>query len=164
MDLVNRILVPVDFSDCSRRALAYAVALAERLDGSVDLLHVWDLYTSWLWAPIDGVAFDSSRGLLAEGADAGHTLSQWVEEIEQRSRVPVRGRLERGDPLRTILEIAGRDRYDLIVIGTHGRTGLSLILLGSLARKLVQRAPCPVLTVRPPPEPRERAVPARLVT
>ncbi|HEX9103775.1 MAG TPA: universal stress protein [Polyangia bacterium] len=151
MDLVQRILVPVDFSDSARSACACAVALAEHTEAKVDLLHVRDLgRAAWAWAPFDVVAFDTGHGLLADSVAASHTLSSWVQELEQQSSVCVRGRVEHGDPLRTILDVASRDGYDLIVMGTHGRTGMSLLLLGSLTRDVMRRASCPVLTVRPP--------------
>ena len=162
MDLVHRILVPVDFSDCSRRALAHAVELAGRIGAAVDVLHVRTVSIGWAWAPFDVVAFDSSRELLADAVGAGHTLTQWVEETARHSPVPVRGRIERGDPLDAILDVAARDCYDLIVMGTHGRTGMSLLLLGSITRRVIKRAPCPVLTVRTPPAPPPERARARL--
>jgi nucleotide-binding universal stress UspA family protein len=150
MDLVHRILVPIDFSESSRRALAYAVALAERIDAAVDLLHVHEPYVGWAFAPLDGLAFDDGSSELAAVTEAGHTLAQWTEEVARRSRVSVHGRLEHGDTLHTILRIAERGRYDLLVVGPHGPPGSALHLFGGLARKLGQRATCPVLTVRPP--------------
>ena len=158
MELVHRILVPIDFSDCSRRALAYAVALAERIDADVELLHVWSPPITWAWAPLDGIALEAG----CDAADAAQSLSQWVEEIARRSSVMVRGRIERGDVLHTLLEVAEQERYDLIVLGTHGRSAVSQLLLGSLTRKIVQRAPCPVLTVRPPPVPPARRLQTRV--
>ena len=147
MDPVQHILVPVDFSACSRRALDCALLLAERFGAKVDILHVRELNVAWAWAPLDVVAFDASHGLLADEVGASHSLWQWVEEATKRSRSRVHGRLERGDPLHTILEVAAREPYDLIVMGTHGRTGMSLPLLGGITRKVMHKARCPVLTV-----------------
>jgi nucleotide-binding universal stress UspA family protein len=162
MSIVQRILVPVDFSDCARSACASAVALAERTRASVDLMHVHDLgHAAWAWAPLDVLAFDNGRSLLGDAIGASHTLTRWVEELGRQSSVPIRARIEHGDPRHTIIEVARRDRYDLIVMGTHGRTGMSLLLLGSLTRDVMRRAPCPVLTVHPT-EPRE--APAKRVT
>ena len=162
MDLAHRILVPVDFSDCSRRALAYAVALAERVGAAVDLLYVRELNLAWAWAPFDVVAFDSNHGLLADAIGASHALAEWVEETSQRTHVPVRGVVERGDPLHTILEVAAHNRYDFIVMGTHGHSGMSLPLLGNITRRVMKRAPCPVITLRSPPPPPARRAHARL--
>jgi universal stress protein A len=151
MDLVQRILVPVDFSECARSACTYAVALAERTHANVDLLHCHDLTRdAWAWAPLDVMVFETGRALLADAIDTSHTLSRWVAELGKQSPVRVRGRVEHGDPPRTIVDVAKRDGYDLIVMGTHGRTGMSLLLLGSLTRDVMRRAPCPVLTVHPP--------------
>jgi len=80
---------------------------------------------------------------------AGKEMEQFMVSVEGHG-LKVRGRLETGDPYLTILRVAASEQYDLIVMGTHGRTGLQHLLVGSVAEKVVRRAPCPVLTIRIP--------------
>ncbi len=144
---VRRILVPIDFSEHSRHALEHALALAEPLGASVDLLHVW--------VPPRHVAPDTL--LLVPGAadaslettgltHAGRELHAWLERY-RASPVPLQAHIERGHAADTIAHVAERG-YDLIVMGTHGRTGLARVMLGSVAQKVATLAPCPVMTVR----------------
>jgi nucleotide-binding universal stress UspA family protein len=122
-----RILVPVDFSTHTERALEYAAALASRFDGSIELLHV------------------------ADTSDAVTTASRQLSAMALRlatPRVPVRITVLLGEPASQIVERARAIDASLIVIGTHGRTGLAHILLGSVAEQVVRTSPCLVLTFR----------------
>lgn len=143
---IRRILVATDFSEYSRRAMEYALSLAERMNASVDVLHVWEpprhLETeSLVMMPGDPEASLEALGL----AQASRLLNAWSERY-QSSSVPLQVRLERGPTADTILRFANHG-YDLVVMGTHGRTGLARLLMGSVAQKVVARATCPVLTV-----------------
>lgn len=148
---IQRILVPVDFSPGARAACDLAVQLAETFGAIGTLLHVWslpqpvrpDLMVSWdggVEQPMTSVmqrhATDDMQGFLA-------TLPETA-----RSRFQVL--IEEGEVTRTILAVAEREQSDMIVIGTHGRTGLSHLLLGSVAERVVRHARCPVLSVRLP--------------
>jgi nucleotide-binding universal stress UspA family protein len=143
---LRRILVPVDFSECSMAALEYALFLSRRFQASVDLLHVWQPPRP-VWTI--SYPYDVGHECLAifEQTEAGRQMKEFLARAE-RETPRVRGRLESGDPYRTILEVAEGDGYDLLVMGTHGRTGMSHLLLGSLAEAVVRRAPCPVMTIR----------------
>jgi nucleotide-binding universal stress UspA family protein len=92
------------------------------------------------------------RQTLADFArsEAGKEMAQFLAELQGQGEVEIRGRLESGDPTEIVLGLAEREGYDLIVMGTHGRTGLSHLFLGSVAEKVVRRALCPVLTIRHP--------------
>jgi nucleotide-binding universal stress UspA family protein len=79
---------------------------------------------------------------------AGKELEQLLSDIQRRSTIEVTGRLDMGDPCEAILKTAAAGHHDMIVMGTHGRTGLSHLFLGSVAERVVRRAPCPVLTIR----------------
>ncbi|MSP60422.1 MAG: universal stress protein [Myxococcales bacterium] len=163
MPTIERILVPVDFSACSRAALDYAVWIAGLADPgadprapkmSIDVLHVWE--PPHLIAPEVRVGAREGPGqTLAEFArsHAGHEMEALLATLEQRSGARVRGRLETGDPCATIVKVAADERFHIIVMGTHGRSGLSHLFAGSIAEKVVRRAPCPVLTLRAPPHP-----------
>ena len=144
---IRRILVPVDFSDCSRVALENAGVLAERVGASIDVLYVWD--TPHYVGP---------EFLMREPGETGHPLEKaaltqaetqmddFLSGIPQRERLRVR--FESGKPYETIVKLAGDEHYDVIVMGTHGRTGLPHMLIGSVAEKVVRTAPCPVMTIR----------------
>ncbi|HJZ87263.1 MAG TPA: universal stress protein [Polyangia bacterium] len=155
---LNKILVPVDFSACSRAALDYAAFLGGRFTASIDVLHVWQPPHVVGGAEMLVYAEGQPQRTLAEFArtHAGKEMEEFLATIENRG-LKVRGRLETGDPYVTILRVAADEKYDLIVMGTHGRTGLQHLLMGSVAEKVVRRSSCPVLTIRIP----EQAVAAK---
>jgi len=154
MPQLSRILVPIDFSFCSCSALEYAGFIAEKFDAALDVLHV-------LWEPppyvgMEVVAFTAAT---AEGARtlADHTRS--IAEEEMRAFLStVKGEFKRrittrfmvGNPWQMIVDAAAKEAYDLIVMGTHGRTGFSHVLLGSVSERVIRKALCPVLTIRAP--------------
>lgn len=149
---ISRILVPIDFSECSATAFDYAYDLARRLDAKITLMHVWDV--PFLWP-------SAGDTLVTVPTEEPMTVSQLVkkrasEEMSaflQRSAhngVEVTGRLEMGDPVKTICAVALEGPHDLVVMGTHGRTGISRALAGSVTENVVRRCPVPVLTVRTP--------------
>jgi nucleotide-binding universal stress UspA family protein len=150
MASVSRILVPVDFSDPSRAALDYAATLARTFGATLDVLHVWEAPS---FAP-------RASGLASSGAgepsldelvrrNADEELDGFVEKARERGVTVRASRTARGVPWHTIVAAAKEGNYDLIVIGTHGRTGLPRVLLGSVAENVVRHAQCPVLSVRP---------------
>jgi nucleotide-binding universal stress UspA family protein len=147
MHKVSKILVPVDFSVCSRAALSYALSLAEQLGSSIDVLHVAEV-PSYKTEP--RIAKESGFTTLREYAlETGQgELDAFLGKLEAKQREKVSARIDAGRPRDCILEHAKRDRYDLIVMGTHGRTGRVHSLAGSVAESVVRTAPCPVLTVR----------------
>jgi universal stress protein A len=148
MTRITRILVPTDFSDTADAALDYAFGLAERFGASIQLLHVLD----------DPFVFE---GMSAEAyiAEAPALRTAMLEDARQRLRhravprdggVPVETEVLFGHGARTIAEYAAERDVDLIVMGTHGRTGFAHLMVGSVAERLVRIAPCPVLTVKHP--------------
>lgn len=148
MNPVKRILVPVDFSPCSKAALEHASFLAHRLGAELEVLHVWEPPTYVTPEMVVHMPGEKSR-TLAEfvRTQSGQAMEALLASIE-RDGLVVHGRLETGAVVETILRAAREN--DLVVMGTHGRTGLSHLLLGSVAEKVVRRSPCPVLTVREP--------------
>jgi universal stress protein A len=151
MTRITRILVPTDFSATADTALEYAFVLAERFGASIQLLHVLD----------DPFVAD---GMAAEAyiSEAPALRSAMLHEAQEKLRNRATGSERRvsaidtevlfGHGARTIAEYAADTAVDLIVMGTHGRTGFAHLLLGSVAERLVRTAPCPVLTVRHPEE------------
>lgn len=141
----NNILVPVDFSAYSERALDYACALAEKLGAKLHLVHAIGAGLPELSA----VLTDSVIAPLRESSKLE------LEKIAKaRAAIATFGELmiEPGDARDGILAAAKRCAADLIIIGSHGRGGLSRLVLGSVAEDIVRRAPCPVLVVRVPRE------------
>jgi nucleotide-binding universal stress UspA family protein len=158
---VTRVLVPIDFSPSARAALDYAAFLADRLGAELEVLHVWEPpgyagpdTLALLPAGPGPPGWDQARG------EVRREVEHFVGEGSARPR-QVRVRVEAGEPSDTILQVAEAGGTDLIVMGTHGRTGLSRLLVGSVAEDVMRRAACPVLTLRVPSSAsRERASPA----
>jgi nucleotide-binding universal stress UspA family protein len=141
--MFRKILVATDFGEASDLAVDTAVQLAKKFDASVTLTHTYEIPTyTYPGAPLIPVV-DISESI-AKAAQAG--LDAAVASA--RAKLPgATGILRNGIPWRETLEVAKQDKYDLLVVGTHGRRGLSHALLGSVAEKIVRMSPIPVLTV-----------------
>jgi nucleotide-binding universal stress UspA family protein len=143
MTHIQNILVPVDFSDCSRRAAEYAISLAKDVGATVTLEHVYSLpFTAYP----EGFARPPET-LTRLGEQARESLERWKDGLKEPGVIK-RTICEVGAPAQTIVDRAATDHFDLVVMGTHGRTGLTHLLVGSVAERVVRLAPCPVLTVR----------------
>src|SRR5215204_1265561 len=144
--IIKRILVPTDFSIYSDTAIHYAGELAARLGARLELIHVVeDPFLSGAWAAEAFAA--SSEGLLAEVVeDAKIRLASTAATLAARG-IGAEVTVITGPPSATIAEHARDGRFDLIVMGTHGRTGLSHAVIGSVAERVQRTAPCAVLTV-----------------
>lgn len=147
--MIKRILVPVDFSEPSRRALDYAVELGRGVGAELTVLHVVEPVYYPMAGDTSGIIYDAS--LLYEEVERGakEQLSRIAGALRRR-HVPVNPVIRTGAAHRVIADTAKRVKSDLIVMATHGRTGLSHVLMGSVAERVVRTAPCPVLTVRQP--------------
>ncbi len=149
---LDKILVPVDYSPHAAAALRHALELAAYANGesSIDVLHVAPRPAEYL--PMDRWIFGEDR----EDADvdaavrkaASGALEDFLDEVTGDDHGKVQSLIRLGIPSEVIKEIAEADGYDLIVMGTHGRRGLDRALMGSTAERVVQSAPCPVVTVR----------------
>lgn len=140
---VQNILVPTDFSDHSESAFHLACALARDYGGRLVVLHVM---------PAVAVAPAASVELLSLSVgEIRQATERQLHEIRPSDpATPVEHRLEEGDPATAILKVAQEMHADLIVLGTHGRTGLTRLLMGSIAEHVIRNAGCPVLTVKNP--------------
>jgi universal stress protein A len=144
---IKRILVPIDFSQDSLHALAYARDLSGPLRAELLLLHVVD-QTYLAGAPELQVANPALAKLLDdEWQIATAHVARLGARLESKGQ-RLQTLTKRGSPAQVIADTARRSAADLIVMGTHGRTGLTHVLLGSIAEKVVRTAACPVLTVR----------------
>lgn len=145
---LRKILVPVDFSQHSHEAIRWAVDLARRYDpASLTLAHV-NQPIPWPTSP-DGLPVLTADLMTRLRADLEAALEGARREAAAGG-VVVDTKLLDGVPATEIVELARRGGFDLIVMGTHGRTGIKHAILGSVAEKVVRRAPCPVLAVRLP--------------
>jgi nucleotide-binding universal stress UspA family protein len=143
----NIIVVPTDLSDYSLRALPYAVGLAERFEARLKILCINEPavpISDVTWAGIDVHAADDA--LLSEARQA---LDRIVRE-QVPTGLDVEATVVTGNAVEGIIQYAREENADLLVMCTHGRTGLSHVLMGSTAEAVVRRAPCPVLTLRQP--------------
>ena len=145
---IRTVLCPVDFSECSNHALEYAKAFAQTHQARLILVHV--IPPSVYAAPADPFLSDLSTQYeqqLRESAEKQlHTLTLEIEKQGLR----VSAETLNGPAYLQIAEAAKREESDLIVMGTHGLTGIKHALMGSVAEKVVRMAPCPVLTVKHP--------------
>ncbi len=140
-----KVLLPTDFSEGAEQAQAEAMRLARALGAELIVLHVLVPLAHQgeaLLGPAELDRLQERQRRWAEG-----NLETRVVEIH-RAGVPARGLLWGGEPAREIVRAAEDEQVDLIVMGTYGRSGLSRLLLGSVADRVVRTAPCPVVTVR----------------
>jgi nucleotide-binding universal stress UspA family protein len=140
----QRILCPIDFSDCSRAAMLAAARLAKELGAELTVLHA---YATPGYSLPEGVMLTSPDFLQELSAVVAKTVAEWRREAAATG-VAVTATTVMGPAFSSILDEAKKGGFDLIVMGTHGRTGLRHALLGSVAEKVVRLASCPVLTVR----------------
>jgi universal stress protein A len=143
---IRRILAPTDFSELSKQGFKSAFELAEVFGAQLLLLHVVDPPPY----PVEGIVPSHLGATLLDDLErqASNELAQMLSET-QGSKVDVARRVVVGIPYRKIVEVADEEKSDLVVMTTHGRTGLSHLVMGSVAEKVVRTAPCPVLTIRP---------------
>jgi nucleotide-binding universal stress UspA family protein len=152
---LRRILLPTDFSSCANYALPYAAAIARATGATIICVHVVE-------SIVPAVGYSG----LAEPmpiADVSEQLEDSAErelprlaECEEFDGLKVEEVIVHGDPAAEIVRVAGEREADLIVVSSHGRTGLGRIIFGSTAEAVVRHAGCPVLVVKPPPQEEER--------
>ena len=142
----KKICCPIDFSEPSRLALQVAADLCNVFGAELTLFHSYQLpgYT----LPEGSVV--ASPKMLQELADQAEAhLAEWKNIAEGMGARNVKTAKGVGDPAMEVVEFAREGQFDLLVVGTHGRTGLRHAILGSTAERVVRRALCPVLTVHP---------------
>jgi nucleotide-binding universal stress UspA family protein len=146
---LRKILFPTDFSDLSLHALTYARSFAKQFRAELHVLHVVDeAYQYWM---------AMGPNSLPVGPPPEELLTVSSKELDKFVETHLRGNgtsvvkvTQMGRPFMEIVRYARDKSIDLIVLGTHGRSGLRHALLGSVAERVVRKAPCPVLTIRHP--------------
>jgi nucleotide-binding universal stress UspA family protein len=144
---ISKVLVPIDFSDYSKNALKYAVNFVKQFHAQLFLIYVVEpvIYPpdfSMGQIAIPSVDLDMDKRAIDE-------LNK-LAELEIPKEIKVKTIVKTGKPFIEIIETAKEADIDLIIIATHGHTGMEHILFGSTAEKVVRKAPCPVLTLRDP--------------
>jgi nucleotide-binding universal stress UspA family protein len=140
----QHILVPTDFSLYADQALEYAIALAQKLQARLTLLHVFHL-SPLSMGDMPPAVFHVT---LQEMTTNAHQRMQATLARLHHAGLQADSAIIEGMPFQTILDTAQARGVDLIVMGTHGRTGLTHVLMGSVAEKVIRLAPCPVLVTR----------------
>ncbi len=141
---IKTVLCPIDYSKGSLAALEYAIHFALKESAGLCLLHVIDIRYLEGYTPLEVANPDSE------------TINRLKEELNEyvpadvREKVDVEGFVTVGIPVLEIINIAKEKKADVVVMGTHGRTGIAHTIMGSVAENVVRRSPCPVLTVRHP--------------
>lgn len=139
---INTILIPTDFSDLSNKAIKIALPMVKQLEGSVVFVHVLDLY----------IHPEDLTTLLDEGltyfTDRSITLLNDLVNRTKEEGIDASYELEKGTPYDKIIRMAKKIRADLIMMGTHGRTGFDHMFMGSQAERVVRMASCPVTTIK----------------
>ena len=142
--MVKRVLCPVDFSDCSNAALPYAIDLSREFDARLELCHVIDMGIDQS-AILPAVAISNPRELLER------TKSILSDLVNEYSDIDISTNVSIGVPYINIVKAAETTRSDIIIMATHGRSGVTHAVLGSTAEKIVRSAHCPVMTIRSNP-------------
>lgn len=146
---VKRILCPVDFSETSDLALLYAISLARAYDAELEVVHV-------VAPPVTSLPGEHYLGNFVQVdmkalATACHErVDSLLADAPCLEKLQVTPTVVCGNPYVEIIRIATEKAADLLVMGTHGRSGLEHLLIGSVAERVVRKAPCPVLTVKKP--------------
>ena len=142
---LHRILVPIDFSEHSKKALQYAIPFAEQFKASIDLLFVVEPTVYPADFSFGQVGFPAIEDELRQRG--GDELQALIKR-EIGNRVEARSTVRTGKAFNEIDQFAKEAAIDLIIIATHGHSGMEHVLFGSTAEKVVRHAPCPVLVVR----------------
>jgi universal stress protein A len=143
-DIFRRIVAPTDFSECAEEAWSLAQRTAQALGSEVVLVHVF------VDPPVYGDPGAAASTVLLDAEQwVTDELERWAAEARKRE-ITVRTAMRRGSAATEIVAAAAEEHADLVILGTHGRGGVSRALLGSVADRVIRTAPCPVLTVRKP--------------
>lgn len=147
MTKIKNILLPTDFSKLSLSAAGYAINLAEQYSAKIHLLHVLEHIPPTLTIRSLDLSEEKIKKVLEE--DANSKIQNAVREIKKDSDVEIESVIRTGIDFEEIIKYAEKTKIDLIVIATHGRTGIMHTLLGSVAEKVIRFSKTPVLVTKP---------------
>jgi nucleotide-binding universal stress UspA family protein len=144
---IKKVLVPIDFSDYSKSSLRYAVNFAKQFNAEIFLIYVVEPV---IYPPDFSMGQIAIPSVNAEWDERAREELKNLAKTEIPEGVKVKTILKNGKPFLEIIDTASEENIDLIIIATHGHSGVEHILFGSTAEKVVRKAPCPVLTLREP--------------
>ncbi len=144
---IKKVLVPIDFSDYSKSSLRYAVNFAKKFNAEIYLIYVVEPV---IYPPDFSMGQIAIPSVNAEWDERAREELKNLAKTEIPEGVKVKTILKNGKPFLEIIDTASEENIDLIIIATHGHSGVEHILFGSTAEKVVRKAPCPVLTLREP--------------
>ena len=145
MEVIKKILLPTDFSEGAEAVLSYVLSLAKKYDAHIDILHVIHEFGDMTDFYVPHISYDVMEKEMEEAARK-NMENFCRENVEGKAGFKIHTR--KGPPFLEIINAARELDSDLIVMGTHGRTGIDHILFGSTAEKVVRKSPIPVMTVR----------------
>jgi len=143
--MFNKILCPVDFSEFTDEILEYAVNIAKRFDSELHMIHV--IPNLNYFTPYE--SFLTPENLVAIERNIEGEVGKDFDKVTKKLDLPFKQVIKTGVTFVEIIDYVKEHGIDLVVMGTHGRSGIEHILIGSVAEKVVRKSPCPVLTVRP---------------
>jgi universal stress protein A len=143
--MFKKIVCPVDFSEFTTEIVAYAVSIATKFDAELHLLHV--IPNLNYFTPYE--SFLTPENLVAIERNIEKEVQKDFSKITEEIEIPAQTAVKQGVTFVEIIDYVKDQAMDLVVMGTHGRSGVEHILIGSVAEKVVRKAPCPVLTIRP---------------
>ncbi|MBP8625194.1 MAG: universal stress protein [Syntrophorhabdales bacterium] len=143
--MIKKILCPVDFSEFTDEILVYATEIAKRFDAELYLLHV--IPSLSYFTPYE--SFMTPENLVVLERSIEREVEKDFEKITKKIDIPFKKVVRTGVAFVEIIDYIKEESISLVVMGTHGRSGIEHILIGSVAEKVVRKSPCPVLTIRP---------------
>ena len=143
--MFNKIVCPIDFSEFTNEIVDYAVSIAKKFNAELHLFHV--IPNLNYFTPYE--SFLTPENLVAIEKNISTEVDRDFDKIIKKIDISVKKIVKTGVTFVEIIDYVKTEAIDLIVMGTHGRSGIEHILIGSVAEKVVRKAPCPVLTIRP---------------
>ena len=149
MTPLKKVLCPIDCSEGSRSALDYALFVSKHFSAELHVLHAWHVAHHVrpdlsVWAEAHGQ--QPITNVVASAAKA--ETEKFLASLDEATRRTIKVHVEEGEAWRLIVDRARNGHFDMVIMGTHGRSGIAHLAIGSVAEKVVRHAPCPVLTVR----------------
>ena len=143
--MFKKILYPIDFSEYTEEITSYAVSIAKKYDSELHLLHV--IPNLSYFTPYE--SFMTPENIVAIERNIEKEIEKDFDNVLRKIDIPAKKVIKTGVTFVEIIGYIKEEGIDLVVMGTHGRSGIEHILIGSVAEKVVRKAPCPVMTVRP---------------
>ena len=147
MPQIKKILCAVDLSEHSKTVAEYAIMLAKGMNAEITILYTAPSLSQYVGFHVPPSSIENFVGEIVTGAE--QSMNEFIAEVFAHADVKVQGKILSGYAAQEILRYANTSEMDIIVMGTHGRTGIDKMLFGSVAEKVVKAAEIPVMTIRP---------------